>query len=84
MKVRRVVAGGTRTAAASRRLIMRSARMQIFCHCSMSVLIFPRTTLLRCHLNYSVIWESTKGAPQLILEVTRYAHLLDAINALTC
>lgn len=37
---------GIRTAAASRLLMVRSARMHILCHCSISGGIFCRTTLL--------------------------------------
>ena len=41
----RLKAGVDRTAAASRLFTIRSARMQILCHCSMRGTIFPRTTL---------------------------------------
>ena len=76
--------GETRTAAASRRLMMRSARMQIFCHCSMSELILLRTTLLVIvYISGQYPRTSPNYVRELIFEVTGDCHFLDPVNTLT-
>ncbi len=73
--------GVSRTAAASRRLTMRSVSRQIRCQCSMRKPIFPRTTLMWL---VSVDSDQTRRQDirKLIFQVARDSHLLDTVDPL--